>query len=162
MFDSTAEYPGKFVTATRWLGKFSLFRRDIPIENNKAVIGWWETRRIAYNLIVGGTGILTCVVDLLIAAASSIFFKSDFGTPNGAFAIFGVIFYGLMANICFTGGWITELIVRRVWPREADRFATTAFSLGVAFSVLLTLVPAIVIGTVGFFLLVSHILRAGH
>jgi hypothetical protein len=162
MFGSTAEYPGKLVMATRRLGKLPLFRRDIPVENTKAAIGWWETRRIAYNLIVGGTGIVTCAVDLLIAAAAWIFFKSDFGTPNGAFAIFGVIFYGLMANLCFTGGWITELIVRRLWPGEADRFATTAFSLGLAFSVLLTPVPAIVIGTIGFFLLVSHVLRAGH
>jgi hypothetical protein len=162
MSGSTAEHPGKLVTATRRLGNLALFRRDIPVENTKAAIGWWETRRIAYNLIVGGSGIVTCVVDLLIAAAAWIFFKSDFGTPNGAFAIFGVIFYGIMANLCFTCGWITELIVRRAWPDEADRFATTAFSLGLAFSVLLTLIPAIVLGTVGFFMLVSHVLRASH
>jgi hypothetical protein len=153
----------RIVAAVRRLGKSSLFGRDTPVKNTKEAIGWWETRRASYNLIVGGTGIITCAVILIIGAAASIFFNSDFGLPDPPlFAIFGVIVYGVMANVCFTGGWVTELIVRRVWADEADRFATSAFSLGLAFSVLLTLIPAIIVGVIGFFLLVRHILVRGH
>jgi hypothetical protein len=150
------------VAALQHLGNQALFRRDAPSQNTKETIGWRETRRISYNLIVGGVGIATCVVIFTIGAAASIFFNSDFGLPNPFLGVFGVIFYGVMANLCFTGGWITELLVRRSWPEEADRFATTAFSLGLAFSVLLTLVPAIIIGVVGFFMLVKHILHGVH
>ena len=36
------------------------------------IIKWWEKRRLPYNLIVGATGLLTCVITLIIAAISSI------------------------------------------------------------------------------------------
>ena len=88
---------------------------------------------------------------------SYIFFNSDFGLPDPPlFAIFGVILYGILANVCFTGGWVAELIVQRIWPEEANRFATTSFSLGLILSVLLTLTPAILVGVAGIFKLVSH------
>jgi hypothetical protein len=27
------------------------------------------------------------------------------------FAVFAVLFYGVMANVCYTGGWLAELLV---------------------------------------------------
>ena len=36
---------------------------------------------------------------------------------------------------------IAEIVVSKLWPQEADRFATLSFSLGLVFSVLLTLTP---------------------
>src|SRR6267143_2542528 len=71
-------------------------------------------------------------------------------------------FYGILANVCFTGGWVAELIVQRKWPEEANRFATTSFSLGLILSVLLTLTPAILVGVAGIFKLVSHFLGMVH
>ena len=85
-------------------------------------------------------------------------FQSEFGLPDPPlFALIGVVIYGLLANVCFTGGWILELIVRKAWPQEADRFATLSLSLGVIFSVLLTLAPAIVVGAGGFYKLLKHL-----
>ena len=125
------------------------------------MIGWWEARRIPFNLIVGSVGILTCIVVGVVGLGSELLFNSEFGVPNPPlFALIGIILYGIFANVCFTGGWVTELIVRRLWPREADRFATLSFSLGVVFSVLLTLAPAIIVGAAGIFRLVSHLRRA--
>jgi hypothetical protein len=68
----------------------------------------------------------------------------------------GVVVYGIMANICFTGGWIAELFFRRFSSKEADRFATNSFFYGVIFSVALTFAPAVLIGAVAFFKLMNH------
>jgi len=141
----------------------TLCRRDVPLVSAWDVIGWWESRRIPFNLIVGSAGILSCMVVGIVAAGASILFDSDFGLPNPTlFALVGILLYGIMANICFTGGWLAELLVLRVWPREADRFATVSFSSGLVFSVLLTLTPAIVIGAGGIFGLLKHLFGASH
>lgn len=111
----------------------------------------------------GSAGILTCIAIAIVGMGSYIFFNSDFGLPDPPlFAIFGVILYGILANVCFTGGWVAELIVQRIWPEEANRFATTSFSLGLILSVLLTLTPAILVGVAGIFKLVSHFLGMVH
>jgi hypothetical protein len=73
--------------------------------------------------------------------------ESRGGAPIGlpdppAFALIGVLLYGILANICYTGGWITELVVAKLWSVETSRFGPIAFTLGAAFSVLLTLTPA--------------------
>jgi hypothetical protein len=135
-----------------------LFQRDPPLTNAREIIGWWEARRIPYNLIVGCAGMLTCLALLVIAAASFELFHSDFGLPDPpGFAIFGVILYGIGANVCYTGGWITELILCRVFPGEYNRWAALSFFLGLLFSVLLTLLPAILISAVGFFRLLARL-----
>jgi hypothetical protein len=165
MFEQSVqqENPRGIVAAIRRLGNLPLFRRDVSITSTRAVIGWWETRRIPYNLIVGSAGILTCIAIAIVAMGNYIFFNSDFGLPDPPlFAIFGVILYGILANVCFTGGWVAELIVQRIWPEEANRFATTSFSLGLILSVLLTLTPAILVGVAGIFKLVSHFLGIVH
>lgn len=137
----------------------ALCRRDVPITTVRDMIGWWEARRIPFNLIVGSAGLLSVMVMGVVATGSSLLFKSDLGLPDPPlFALFGVVIYGIMANVCFTGGWLAELVVRRVWPREADRFATLSFSLGLVFSVLLTLAPGIVVGSAGVFGLLTHLL----
>jgi hypothetical protein len=140
-----------------------LCRRDVPISNAKQVIGWWETRRIPFNLIVGTAGIFTTVIVGVVGLGSSILFGSDFGFPDPPlFAVFGILIYGIMANICYTGGWIAELFVRRIWPNEADRFATLSFSTGLVFSVSLTLAPGIIVGAEGIFGLLAHLFRVFH
>ena len=165
MFEQSVqqENPRGIVAAIRRLGNLPLFHRDVSITSTRAAIGWWETRRIPYNLIVGSAGILTCIAIAIVGMGSYIFFNSDFGLPDPPlFAIFGVILYGILANVCFTGGWVAELIVQRIWPEEANRFATTSFSLGLILSVLLTLTPAILVGVAGIFKLVSHFLGMVH
>jgi len=81
--------------------------------------------------------------------------ESRGGPPIGlpdppAFALLGALLYGILANVCYTGGWVTELLVAKVWSVDTSRFGPIAFTLGTAFSVLLTLMPAglIVVGAV--------------
>jgi hypothetical protein len=161
MFEQSAQESGPrwIFAATRRLRSLPLFRRDGPITSARGAIGWWEARRIPYNLIVGSTGIVTCIVIAIVGMGSYFFFNSDFGLPGSPLlAVFGVIIYGILANVCYTGGWVAELIVRRAWPEEADQFASRSFSLGLLLSILLTLTPAIVVGVAGIFKLASHFL----
>jgi hypothetical protein len=131
-----------------------LCRRDIPVMSAWQAIGWWETRRVPFNLIVGCAGIFSCILVSVVGMTNYFLFDSDFGLPNPPlFVVMGILLYGIAANVCFTGGWLAELIVRRLWPNEADRFSTLSMSLGLIFSVVLTLTPAIVIGTAGVYVL---------
>jgi len=57
-------------------------------------------------------------------------------------AVIGVIVFGILANVCYTGGWVVELLVAKVWRVESTQFGPIAFALGTAFSVLLALAPA--------------------
>src|SRR5207253_2780038 len=119
--------------------------------------GWWELRRIPYNLIVGCVGIVTCVFIATAALASEIVFGKEFGLPDPPiFAVLGVLLYAIAANLCYTGGWIAELLVRKLWPDGTDRFAVWIFSLGVIFSILVTLSPSVLIGVSGVFQLWHH------
>jgi hypothetical protein len=112
----------------------NLFRRDTPIANYKGAIGWWESRRVAYNLVVGIAGMFSGFLALFTAVAASTLLSVDFGIPNPpGFAIIVVVLYAIMANVCYTGGWIAEIFIRKLWPHDADRFATTSFFLGLAF-----------------------------
>ncbi len=77
-----------------------------------------------------------------ILALAEYVFKLSVELPDPPlFAMMGVITYGILANVCYTGGWIAELIVLRVWKEKAISFGEIAFSLGMTFSVLLTLSP---------------------
>lgn len=112
---------------------------------------WWESRRIPYNLIVGTAGLCTCVAVFALALIAQIFFHSDFGVPDPPiFGVIVVILYGIMANVCYTCGWIAELTLRHLSPSEAGMFAENTFFWGLVFSVVLTLSPAVVIGIAGF------------
>lgn len=137
----------------------ALFRRDTPAQTARDVIGWWESRRIPFNLIVGSAGLLTCISVGVVGLGSEILFNSEFGLPPPFLAVAGVLIYGIMANVFFTGGWVAEIALRRLWPAEADRFATTSFAFGLIFSVLLTLAPGALVAAGGLFKLIGHIHR---
>lgn len=57
--------------------------------------------------------------------------------------IAAVIFFGIAANFCYTGGWIVEVALYLYGGKGDTRFAPVAFVAGSAFSVLLTLCPAL-------------------
>ena len=138
-------------------GLNKLASRDHTPETSWERIGWWEARRVPYNLIVGCVGLVTCAVTLIAALAAAILFGKDFGLPNPPiFGILIIAFYALAANVCYTGGWICELVIVKLWPREADKFACRSFAVGLIFSVLLTLMPSILIVATGIFDLTKH------
>jgi hypothetical protein len=88
--------------------------------SNRQVIAWWETRRVYYNAALLFIG---------IAAIAGFVFIMDKAIPVGEDAIepmallFFVPFYALMANVCYTLGWIIELAGRNTDTVHARRRA---------------------------------------
>lgn len=116
-----------------------LFRRRADLNTFGQIILWWELRRIPFNLVVGLLGIMTCIT-LLVTVVP------DNGEPFGGepfLMVLGIFCYGIAANICYTGGWIVEIIAKTFWREQAVRLGENSFALGVLFSAFLTLLPAL-------------------
>src|ERR671916_397853 len=79
-----------------------------------SLLVWWESRRLAYNRAVGSAGLVTLAGFVLLAV---------------------VVIYGILANVCYSAGWLVELLARRVWGREAPYLGPWLFREGLIFSV---------------------------
>ncbi len=97
-----------------------------------AVIGWWERRRPLYNAVVGATGVVT--ISVLSAALGPIRFLQP-GTWIGITA------YGVAANLCYSLGAPTELLLERWLGRRTYGLGPALFRYGLIYSVGLTLFP---------------------
>jgi hypothetical protein len=138
---------------TRW----RLFSRAGRLDRTWDIIVWWESRRIPYNLIVGATGVSSAIVIFVTGSVTEHVVGDAIGVSGSPlFEIFAVIIYGIMANICFTGGWVLELFSHRIWGARAEAFGEIAFTWGTLFSVLLTLVPAALIVGWGAYRIIAH------
>jgi hypothetical protein len=120
-----------------------LFTRREDITSKAEIIKWWELRRIPFNIAVGVTGILTCAILSTVDAIAENRLGEPLAFPSSPIgAILAIIGYAIAANVCFACGWLTEIIVRKIWQEHAGKFAQISFSLGLLFSILLTLMPA--------------------
>lgn len=55
-----------------------------------------------------------------------------------------IIVYAVLANVCYTGGWIAELLLSRLnHDSNTNAFGVRVFRMGVTFSVFVTLFPAV-------------------
>ena len=143
--------------ALELLTRRPLFRRERPAERARDVIAWWESRRIPYNLIVGATGIVTVIVVLLMGFVTEhVVGEAIYAQGSPIFEIAAVILYGITVNICFAGGWILELLSRRIWGTRAEAFGEIAFTWGTLCSVLLTLAPAALAVVVGAYRILAR------
>jgi hypothetical protein len=67
-----------------------------------------------FNLIIGSAGLVACILVVLMALAREIPLQREFGIPDPPiFAAFEILIYGILANVCYTLGWIAELILRK-------------------------------------------------
>jgi hypothetical protein len=105
-------------------------------------IVWWEIRRVPYNLLVGLLGVFTFIVIELIGS-HFVSPGEDVEEPLGVFL--GVIAYGILANIFYTLGWISELLWSGGDTTRTEAMRRKVFWVGVIFSAVLTLLPAALI-----------------
>jgi len=105
-------------------------------------IVWWEIRRIPFNacLLVAGL-----VSGLVIELVGSRLVKpgEDVEEPLGI--IVGVIGYAIAANLCYTISWISELLWSWGDTSRTEMMRKKIFRIGLAFSVAITLMPAILV-----------------
>ena len=99
-----------------------------------AVLGWWERRRLFYNLVVGSAGLITT------AAALSLTLLPPLSGQGGPTLIL-IPVYALWANIFYSLGAPVDLLLRRWLKERAGPVAQAMFRYGLAFSVGLTLLP---------------------
>jgi len=102
-------------------------------------IVWWEIRRIPFNLLVLAVGFVTFLI-VAFAGSRIVGPDADFGNP-----FLGVILYAIVANLCYTLGWITELLWAWGNTAQTEAIRPKVFRAGLIFSAVLTLLPAIVL-----------------
>jgi hypothetical protein len=104
----------------------------------KRVIAWWEIRRMYYNALL-----------LIVGVASVLAFELIMGKaiPTGEDAIepmaliLIVPLYAIMANLCYTLGWVVELTSGTNDRSAARNRARWMYRVGMWFSVALTTAP---------------------
>ena len=116
----------------------ALTRILFPLPDYRRTAGslfqWWESRRLTYNLFVGGTGLVS------LAAMTLFSVLPPRGQPIG-FLWRGVIVYGVLANVGYSLGWMAEMGMRVLWGDEAPYAGPALFRQGLSFAVGLTLLP---------------------
>jgi len=111
-------------------------RSDSP--SSSQIILWWEGRRIFYNVLVGIVGFVS--VAIFLGLGRSVMAEDE--PIFSPFLLFvGILLYGIGANICYTLGWMTELVLRRLSSRDTEKFAQAAFKIGLGFSCVVTSLP---------------------
>jgi hypothetical protein len=103
-----------------------------------ATVTWWESRRPAYNAAVGVAGLATLTVVNALAALP----PGSHPMPLEANLIAPLV-YGIAANVFYSAGSVTELLLRRWLGDEIAPVGPAMFRYGFVFSVGLTLLPTI-------------------
>lgn len=104
-----------------------------------SILGWWEKRRLPYNLIVGTAGALATGTFLLFAWLPPL----SFGGVITAEILIPITIFGVMANVCYTLGSVLEILALKIWGRDVLPIGPALFRMGLTFSVGLALLPAL-------------------
>ncbi len=106
-----------------------------------SLLGWWESRRPAFNAIIGGAGLVTLGAVRLVTSLPP--------DPWGITLLQElpiIIAYAVLANVCYSGGFFTELFMRKFLGEGAPRPGPALLRMGLTFSVGLTLFPVAIVG----------------
>jgi hypothetical protein len=102
--------------------------------SKRDVLRWWVARLPNYNVLLFAVGIVSWVL-VLVAGSHAVKAGDDFEEP--IMMIVGPPIYALLANICYTGGPVIDVLFfigrPRVW----------LFRAGLLFSLVLTALPGL-------------------
>ena len=102
------------------------------------VIGWWELRRVPYNVIVGSVGLCSLVLFFLFITQSGVLQPGEDAEEPMA-----IILAPFLINICYTGGWIVEIVSRFVLRERVERLGPLLLKLGLCLSLVVALLPSV-------------------
>ena len=114
----------------RIIGIRTLLAKPDPEPTAGAIIRWWEARRLHYNVLI-----LVWALILYLAAHIETG-RIDPEAFNLASLYVYLLLFQLPANIFYTGGWIADLVVKKVLRLPSARFGPFALGLGIAVSLL--------------------------
>ena len=118
-------------TLTRLLFPLPAIRRSPA-----ALFAWWESRRPLYNVVVGSAGVITLATVLIL----------DWLPPHVLHIVVpwqAVVMYGVAANVCYSCGFLLEVLCEGIWRGDVVPVGPALFRQGLVFSVGLTLLPII-------------------
>jgi len=120
----------------------NLFIQKTQPKTFKEIIYWWGERRLAYNIFVGVSGIISILLCCLFGFAL-----------DWLFVGFVAISYCIFANILYTSGWIAEGLLRKAnnFDEHISFVGPVMFAAGLIVSVLLTFFSGIIAGYMGLF-----------
>ena len=134
LLDLTEKYEVEEESESKGLTDF-LFPPPAP-RNSWGIIKWWESRRLHYNAIVGGTGLLSMGLFTLLASLP----------PNahhmGLF-LAPIIAYGVLANLCYFLGPTAEIFLEKLFRGKLLPTGPVLFRMGLTFAVGLTMLPTL-------------------
>ena len=105
------------------------------------VLLWWELRRVIYNVFLVLSGILSLFILSLIIQDLGSFFSPPL------FLFIGIIAFVVVANICYTAGWIFQLITIKSNNKFINKIKPKLFVIGLLFSFVIVLMPCIIAGS---------------
>ena len=89
------------------------------------IIKWWEKRRLAYNAVLAGCGMGTIFMALLTLNPLSEVVQ----------ALPAILPFAIMANLCYTLGWMVESVLHRIWGRSLRPVGPALFRAGLTLGV---------------------------
>jgi len=100
------------------------------IEDFKSNIKWWESKRLAFNIIVGSSGILGIFLGL-----------SGSNYPFTLEDLIGIFIWGIGANILFSLGILVEIFDWYYFKNKIKirKYRFSLFAIGTVFSFIWTL-----------------------
>ena len=108
--------------------------REISAWNRRQIILWWESRRFAYNALVGIAGVGTWI-SVVVFGSLAVKPGVDFEEPFAL--IFGPFFWAFWANACYSFGWVVDIALYKRAPSRK------LFTAGLVFSVIITALPGL-------------------
>ena len=129
-----------------------LFPAPAEVRSTASIFRWWESRRLTFNLAVGGAGVVTLAAMKFIALLPPLSVNMPVFWP-------GVVAYGVFANLFYSLGFATEAAMQRAWHEETPRVGPALYRQGLVFSVGLTLFPIALMGIAWGFQVLRWILR---
>ena len=112
------------------LGPGKLFARPSVPQTWLGIIGWWEKRRLYYNAVLLAVVILAALISPLLRGH----LFAGYGGAASTALLLSLIFLLMPGNICYTGGWFVDLILKKVFRMPASSFGPWAFACGIVFS----------------------------
>lgn len=106
-------------------------------ESWSAVIGWWEIRRIPYNLVVGGIGMISLLLFYLFLNLAG-----ELKPGEDAIEPLALLMAPVLINMAYTSGWMAELFLYFVWRQKSSALGPAFFQLGLSFSICVVMLPA--------------------
>lgn len=122
------------------------FCADVADRSVFRAILWWELRRILFNILMAIVGFPSLILFFIFAHASIVVRPGeDIVEP------ISILFAPIAFNVCYTFGWIVELIANKNPENKGHVSPIVLLKLGTGISLTLALLPAVITGIIFVF-----------